>query len=712
MAANDEPNDQNNIFGSGPTVLLSPPDHSDHPSTLVSPAGTAEWQTETLEQRLETVINRATQNDLDLENIQRAFAVVDAIMDNNEALMAPLAIQKMCRRLKNWASHVRLQTLSLASVLMKNCGAVTRQELISERFSYALTRLTYGENSSEEVRRAVVGMITDWLERPDLFVDIEDSETTKFDLTHLQSALDIILSNDSKEFSGAHGSVETIQATDVFNLPAGTELLSIEAVDDQLVAVDRESGRKVSLCPPPIDEESLKRANYCEICMRDYKAGERILEVSDCGHLFHKSCYLQLLKEERGFCFSCLLLSTTESKAGGTAFSGTANLQAIVGNDAGEKDPFVNWSGSGRHPVVFDELANPEHGLPVRESTIYHGGQYRFHSVRWKTYVLTRKTVVLDDNWTRKDAFREVECLNLLMHSHILQVVGSYSLGQRFSMLCYPGTEWTMHDFIGRHAAQTEDSGIVKRVLARFFICLISALGYIHDTRLRHGHLRPRTILVARSTSHQERYKVYLTGFDLAHRPRVPALVSSDEENNELEDPVEVTRSSSDRGKYAAHEEFKGRSADIFSLGCIYLEMMASISTIPKARERLQAILNSKTRDLGKASLVYREHIDEIRTWLSTFSTDVWAGEGDEAGLEANSRMETTLTGLTHAMLDEDAAARPTASVILHGFGGEHDCCRRGREEFEPDWFGANRALRDQLLQGDEGSVPKFREAV
>jgi hypothetical protein len=69
------------------------------------------------------------------------------------------------------------------------------------------------------------------------------------------------------------------------------------------------------------------------------------------------------------------------------------------------------------------------------------------------------------------------------------------------------------------------------------------------------------------------------------------------------------------------------------------------------------------------------------------------------------------LTGLTHSMTDEDPAARPDASVILHGFGGEYHCCRRGRDDFEPDWFGANRALRAKLLQEVEGSVNKFKEA-
>lgn len=711
--------DQGTRFGSGPTVILSSPDRPGQPSTdspLVVPANTADWQAESVEKQLEIVINRATQNVLDLENIEAAFAVADIITNNNGALTAPLATQIMCRKLKHLASHVQLQTLSLASVLMGNCGLPMRRELISERFCYALTRLTYGENSFEEVRRAVLGMISDWLDRPDLFVDLEGPVATELDLTHLHNTMDIILSNDGKEIPDEQECIETTQAAGLFDFPTGTDLFSIDTnLEGRLEAVSRESGKRISLCPPPIHEKSPERANYCEICMQSYTAGEEVLELSECGHLFHKPCFLQALKSQPGRCPSCALKSQTKHEAVDVQESSMTIDPSSTQREAGDEpneDPFSNWSGFGRHPVAFDQPANPD--LPTRESTIYHGGRFRFHSVRWKSYVLTRKTVILDDDWTRKDAFREVECLDLLMHSHIVQVVGSYSLGNRFSILCYPGAEWTLHQFLSQRATPSEDSNMIKRVVARFFTCLVSALGYIHDATLRHQNLRPRTILVARSTSHQERYKVYLTGFEFVHTTQRPPSVSSDidDADNETENVARGTRSPSEKGKYAPVEQFKSRSADIFSLGCIYLEMMAAISTAPKARERLQSILNSKTRDLGKDSLVYREHIDEIRIWLENFSTSAWVGNGDATSLETNTRMESTLSGLASSMIDGDPAARPTASVILHGFGGEHDCCRRGRDAFEPDWFGANRALRGQVLQEGEGSVNKFKETI
>lgn len=704
-AEDERSTDQSTRFVSDPTVVLSSRSRPGQPSSdlrLVGPVEPAGWQSEPIEKQLEIAINRATQNDLDLENMETGSAVADIITHNNETIMAPLAAQIICRRVKHWASHVQLQTLSLACVLMVNCGHPMRRELISERFCYALSRLTHGENSFAEVKRAILGMIIDWLGRPDLFVDLEGPVVTELDLTHLRKTLNTILMNDGKEFPDTPGSIETAQAAGSCDFPKDTELFSIDInLYGQLVAVSRENGRRISLHPPPIDEESTEHANYCEICMRSYTAGEAVLAINECGHLFHKTCFLDSLTNQPGRCLSCALVLSTQHKVGE---SQKHPLPAeTLSTRSGVKDPFSDWSGMGRHPV----LVNHSTDLPTRESTIYHGGRFRFHSVRWKSYVLTRKTVILDDDWTRKDAFREVESLNLLMHSHIVQVVGSYSLGNRFSMLCYPGTEWTLHQFLAQTAASSDVDNVTKHVVARFFTCLVSALGYIHDTRLRHQNLRPRTILVARSTSHQERYKVYLTGFEFVHAQRRPPSVSSDndEAENETEDIAQGTRSPSEKGKYAPVEQFTSRSADIFSLGCVYLEMMAVISTVPKARDRLQSILNSKARELGKASFAYREHVESIRKWLESFSTDAWIENGEGTGLETNSRMETTLTGLTSSMIDENPASRPTASVILDGFGGEHDCCRRGRDEFEPDWFGANRALRDQVLQEVEGSV-------
>lgn len=133
--------------------------------------------------------------------------------------------------------------------------------------------------------------------------------------------------------------------------------------------------------------------------------------------------------------------------------------------------------------------------------------------------------------------------------------------------------------------------------------------------------------------------------------------------------------------------------------------MIAIILIVPKVRDRLQSILNSKARKLGKASFAYREHVKSIRKWLESFSTNIWIENREGTRLETNSRIETTLIGLTSSIIDENPVSRPTASMILDRFSREYDCCRRGRDEFEPDWFGANRALRDQVLQEVEGSV-------
>jgi hypothetical protein len=93
---------------------------------------------------------------------------VDIIIGNNETIMVPQAIRVMSERLEN-LSPIRLNTISLARVLSNYCELIMRQNLVSEKFCYALARSTYGENSNDEVRIGVAGLFTYWLDRPNFF---------------------------------------------------------------------------------------------------------------------------------------------------------------------------------------------------------------------------------------------------------------------------------------------------------------------------------------------------------------------------------------------------------------------------------------------------------------------------------------------------------------------------------------------------------------
>lgn len=351
------------------------------------------------------------------------------------------------------------------------------------------------------------------------------------------------------------------------------------------------------------------------------------------------------------------------------------------------QDPFVDWSGKGRHVDINDisELSL------VPERSIFKTRRYKFGTVRWRSYVLTVKSVKLDARWTREDAFREVETLEMMQHSHIIQVVGSYSLPNKFSLLCYPATQWTLEQFLKTPPPDSDPH------IARWFACMASAVQHIHSRGLRHGAIRPRLCLVAFTINRQMPFHIHLTGFDLAHRRRLFSDMdddSPDADPNEAHSDRPSFGGSAAKGKYAAPEMMKEREEDIFSLGCIFVEMMALLSSGSAYQRRLDDILENDTPN----QTAYRHKLPSIAQLIQDFSSEAMQIGNDIAWkLTPASECGSPLQLTVERMIKVNPEDRPTAAEV-EGVLGTHVCCRAQETEFEPDWLSANRAIKDTGL--------------
>jgi len=134
--------------------------------------------------------------------------------------------------------------------------------------------------------------------------------------------------------------------------------------------------------------------------------------------------------------------------------------------------------------------------------------------------------------------------------------------------------------------------------LLEFFGCLASALDYLHGIKIRHRDIKPENILVKGD-------KVYLTDFG----------ISLDWEN--------LTRSTTtkDTAKsliYCAPEvassEKRNSSSDIWSLGCVFLEMLTVLNGFLVQDMRL--FFKSKSE-----SQRFYENIPQVPEWISNLLT-------------------------------------------------------------------------------------------
>ncbi|KAE9364357.1 kinase-like protein, partial [Stipitochalara longipes BDJ] len=159
----------------------------------------------------------------------------------------------------------------------------------------------------------------------------------------------------------------------------------------------------------------------------------------------------------------------------------------------------------------------------------------------------------------------EVEILKQLRHRHIVNLAAFCTTSDQLWMLMSPVAEKNLASYLGGDSI----GGISwpdRELLWKWEGCLASAVGYLHQTGLIHGDIKPQNILVSSDL------EVYLADFGSAR-----ANCFEQSHGKWTKPSLALTP------KYCAPETsyYKstgsswdiGTAADIFSLGCVWAEM-------------------------------------------------------------------------------------------------------------------------------------------
>jgi serine/threonine protein kinase len=165
-----------------------------------------------------------------------------------------------------------------------------------------------------------------------------------------------------------------------------------------------------------------------------------------------------------------------------------------------------------------------------------------------------------------KEAFKnEIDIIKRLhSHPHIIQISWSYTRGRELGMLLTPVAS---DKDLGTYLLDIHDTGTSiatekMNALLRAFGCLSSGLAYIHRHAIRHKDIKPQNILI-----HEGR--VIFTDFGIA-------LDANGQSTTTTGMSEAFTR------RYCAPEvannQPRNRKSDVFSLGCVFLEILAVVS--------------------------------------------------------------------------------------------------------------------------------------
>ncbi|KAF2800697.1 hypothetical protein K505DRAFT_412748 [Melanomma pulvis-pyrius CBS 109.77] len=195
------------------------------------------------------------------------------------------------------------------------------------------------------------------------------------------------------------------------------------------------------------------------------------------------------------------------------------------------------------------------------------------------------------DQKVLRDFEKELGMLKKLSHIHIVELVGSYTDPRYVGIIMSPVADYNLKEFLDLDPLPPESHSLLRT----FFGCLTAALKYLHENRIRHKDIKPQNVLV-------KGHQVLLTDFGIS-------CDWSELGHSTTTGPTSMTPRYS-APEVAAHEP-RNSSADIWSLGCVFLELWSVLCG--KTTSNLTKYMTTS----GSCSHFYYQNLDGIASWCN-----------------------------------------------------------------------------------------------
>ncbi|KAF2500922.1 kinase-like protein [Lophium mytilinum] len=262
--------------------------------------------------------------------------------------------------------------------------------------------------------------------------------------------------------------------------------------------------------------------------------------------------------------------------------------------------------------LFFDQLKLLGNGASAQVHRVEHKDS-KVHFARKR---IERGGNLKEQRSQLKEFEQELDTLRRLHHRHLVRCYGSYTDRASFALLIWPiadhDAQKPLHEQVPAQLTVTDRDN-----LRRAFGCLTSGVVYVHKNNTRHKDIKPGNILVSNNS-------VFLCDFGVS-------MAWSTEGHSTTEDKVfKHTEKYSPRE--VADAEPRNTAADIWSLGCVFLEMITVIKGI--SVKDMEAFLLQRCDHFK----TYWHVTDDIPAWLDYLEsmTNTYADhdENDDAPLE------------------------------------------------------------------------------
>jgi len=242
-----------------------------------------------------------------------------------------------------------------------------------------------------------------------------------------------------------------------------------------------------------------------------------------------------------------------------------------------------------------------------------------------------RKHIHLDRvrpaNVIAEEVKNEVSIMQKLRHLHIATVLFYLKDEETYSIFMLPVAEYDLLKFLSRCTEHDCPVALTKQIYP-WFGCLLDALAYAHKLGIKHQDIKPSNILIKNN-------QPYLCDFGLAKD--FAELDTSTSRGLKVQGTLVY------RAPEVIPKQKRGRKADVFSLGCVYSEMLTvalgtSLEDYRDAREE-------------RGSIAFRYCLPKVVKWLTSFE---------------KKRLSDLLVDEILSMIAEDAERRHTSEQAVN----------------------------------------------
>jgi serine/threonine protein kinase len=250
---------------------------------------------------------------------------------------------------------------------------------------------------------------------------------------------------------------------------------------------------------------------------------------------------------------------------------------------------------------------------------------------------------------------KEITCLRQLNHEHIIKVMASYGVKDQISIIMSPIADCNLWEFMRSPALQ---AAAQRSLLSKWFGCLASALSYVHRKSWLHMDLKPQNILISGD-------RVLLSDFGSAYSVANHGMGEMAGMRYAITPmycaPELIGRGVSEAATWAS---------DIYSLGCIFLEMATGI--LRQSVSRFEDL-----RSFGSGDKSYNRNARKCMFWIDSLR-----------GIceDISPRVRDEDFQVIKSMLSFDMIKRPTAQSLEEFYSKDY-YCDRGNHRTDDYYF-------------------------